>query len=113
MKRFMNKWFSTMFAVAIFAGLSCYASTVNAQVPLASEETRLLIEDSQNAHQVAKLTLDTVSCIMTALEQEVDWTPAQCLAELRKRLGPLGLEHQLLHPKVVRMIEQKLVTKVS
>ncbi len=88
-------------------------TAASAQVPLTPEETQLVLKDSQNAHQVAKLTLDTVGCIMVALEQEVDWTPAECLATLRSRLTPLGLEHELLHPKVTRLIQRKMTTKRS
>ena len=112
----MKKHFSIWFAILIFTVLSIFARPMKAQdfnFSLNPQETRLLIEDSMNAHTVAKYALDTVGCIMQALERDTTWTPEECITKLREVLEPLGQEHQTLHPKVKEMLVTKENTRQS
>ena len=78
--------------------------TASAQVPqapaLTAKQSTLVFRDSDNAHQVARLALDAIGCMITATEEGNDWTAEQCVATLRGVLQDYGQEHRLLHPKV-------------
>lgn len=87
--------------------LTLTPSLVAAQSGLSAEETELVLRDSQNAHEVAKLALDGVACILGALEEGADWTVQDCLRGLKEAIAPLGQEHMLLHPKVKALLQAK------
>ena len=101
----MRKYFSILFAVAIFAALSIFARPVRAQA-MDSTEVALVLRDSQNAHDVAHLALNTVTCVLTALQEEVDWTPLDCAERFNKEAFGLSQEHRFLHPAVKELLEE-------
>ena len=104
----MRRHFSILFAIAIFTALSLFARPAQAQaVALDSAEVALLLRDSDNAHKVAKASLDAIGCIITAITEEVEWTPQQCAARLEEVLLNYGQEHRLLHPRVIDMLKEK------
>jgi len=113
----VRKYFSILFALAIFATLSLYSSKAEAQVQqipaLTAEEATLIYRDSDNAHQVAKAALATVSCMLAALQEGADWTQQDCVDRLRPVLDNFGQEHQLLHPRVNAMLAQKMTQRDS
>jgi hypothetical protein len=116
MKAFINKHFSIIFAIAIFAGLSCYASQAEAQEiapALTGAETALVLRDSDNAHKVATAALGAVGCILESLSGNAEWTPQECAERLEVILKDYGQEHKLLHPTVLRMLKEALERRTS
>ena len=113
----MRNWKSMLFAALIFGTLSFCSSVASAQMPeapaLTAEEATLVIRDSDNAHQVAKRSLDAIGCMLTALQGGVDYTAQDCAERLAEDLAGLSQEHYLLHPRIVSLIAGKLAERQS
>lgn len=113
MKAFINKHFSILFAIAIFAGLFFYASKSAAQEAtvapaLTGAEVALVLRDSDNAHKVATAALGAVGCILESLAGNAEWTPEECSEKLEVVLKDYGQEHRFLHPRVLQMLNEAL-----
>lgn len=89
--------------------LALLPATASAQgFVLDSTEVRLLIRDSDNAHEVAKAALGAVACILESISGNAEWTPQECGEKLEVILKDYGQEHMILHPMVFRMLQAKL-----
>ena len=101
----MRKHFSIIFAVIIFAALSIFARPVRAQA-MDSTEVALVLRDSKNAHEAARLALNTVACVLVAVKGEVDWTPLDCAERFNEVAAGLSEEHNLLHQQVTELLKE-------
>ena len=103
----LGKNFSILFAALVFAALSLYSSKAEAQdISIDSTEVALILRDSKNAHEVAHLALNTVACVLEALKEEVEWTPLDCAERFNKEAFGLSQEHRIIHPQVVKLLEE-------
>ena len=102
----MKNWKSMLFALLIFAALFSMKAEAQNFAPLDSTEVALLVRDSDNAHKVAKVALDAIGCMLSAEANE--WTLQDCMDTLRPILNNYGQEHMLLHPRVLRILQNSL-----
>jgi len=108
----MRKYLSIIIAIIIFTALSVVEATAQ-EIHFNAEESELVLRDSENAHLVAKASLDAIGCMLQALKEEVDWTAQECAERLARDLQGLSQEHRLLHPRIKALIAEKLATARS
>ena len=98
--------------IALLVLLIAIPAAASAQdITLDGQDTELVLRDSENAHTAAKAAFDTISCIMVAIQEEVEWTPRDCVDRLKEAMDPLSREHRLLHPALEALLLKKRGTK--
>jgi hypothetical protein len=121
MNRFLKKNFSILFALMIFAGLSCYASTAQAQdapaikgqiiLPngayMSAEAVGLAFELGEIDHAAATTAIGMLGCMEQALEGEADWTWEECRDEGLEKLFGLLERHKEADAKLQRLMTAK------
>ena len=77
-----------------------------APVGLAAQEAepttaQLILEDSQNAHEMAIVALEAVRCLLS------DAPAPACMMQFEPRYLSLGRQHQLIHKQLRELAKRK------